>query len=355
MASDSERRRFRRFLVEDCTVQCRPPGLKSLLNKSYDADLPVLTLSLGGVQFLTEDPQRPGEKAELTLTAIERAEPLKARGIVKWVECIQDELFRVGVAFENLSPDAVAGLHELEWLFDPRQDALFDVAAGRFELDAEVEEIVSEIMRSAISDDGPPKGPEPVPRAPAPKPPPPEPPEPQAPASIPAASADDIDRLLSKAISKQKKRGTQPETVPTDVEVVSDEAEDDDQIVRVQRLGEDDGKTEDTDGKVARYLEVSISDGSDCSAYRLTDDSMVRARHPSFPRGSVVLFVRGRQPMPGELALVETDEGTFFRQVFMGEDDTVRLRPLNPRYPEVRVPMSAIRDMSRAIGWYLSL
>ena len=354
MASDSDRRTFRRFLVEHCTVQCRAPGLKSLLNKSYDAELPVLALSLGGVQFLTEDPQRPGEKAELTLAANERSEPIKARGIIKWVECIQDRLFRVGVAFENLSPDAVAGLHELEWLFDPRQDALFDVAAGRLGLDEEVEEKVSDIMRSAVSDDGPSKGPEPEPKPTAPRSAPPRQPEPESPPSTPTTSADDIDRLLSKALSKQNGRGPQPEPVTTNADVPDTTTEGEDQIVRVETLGEDDGETRDSREKVAKYLEVSVADGHDCCAYRLTDDSMIRVRHPSFPRGSVVLFVRGQQPMPGELALVETDEGTFFRQVFMGEDDTVRLRPLNPRYPEVRVPMSGIRDMARAAGAYRS-
>lgn len=346
-------RKSRRFLVNDCTAQCRALGLKSLLHKTREPFLPILNLGVGGMQLLTGSSMKLGEKTDLSISTPDLPEPLKLRGVIKWVELLGGgQLFRVGVAFTEMMPEALQALRALEEVLWPRQQELLDAGAERLRLPPSLAKKLhhfptgrssdaaipwhSQTSETPAGDDGPALPPEM---------------EEREPAGVVADSPEAIDALLSKAISKQKSQGerkTKP-SISTEGRVALVEVHD--RILQPEVLGEGDAPV-DPERTVARYLEIFVREGRECCAYRLSDDSMARARPPSFAPGTVVVFVKGAMPMSGDLALVETDDATLFRQVFTGNGDTVRLRPLNARYPEAVVARSCIKAMSRAAGRY---
>ena len=349
-----EFRKSRRFLVRECTVQCRALGLKSLLHKTHEAYLPVLSLSVGGGQLLTESALKVGERIDLSLEAPDLDGPIKMRAVIKWVEQLsEEELFRAGVAFVEVLPETQQALQALGESLWPRQQELLDAGLERLRLSSSLARKLNRAEKG--------HGTEAVARwhsrtqespAAAEDEPPVEEAKTEA-AGVVADSPEAVDALLSKAISKQKSHGKTKTRSASSAEGRVALIEVHDRVLQADLLiGEDDDAPINPERTVARYLEIFVKEGRECCAHRLADDSMTSARPPSFARGCVVVFVKGAMPMSGDFALVETDEALLFRRVFMGDGDTVRLRPLNPRYPEAVLPRSDIIEMSRAAGRY---
>jgi len=338
----TEKRGDRRFLVEDCTVECRPHSAKSRLHQARDDHLPVLSLGMGGVQFLTEHPPDMGETMDLSLAMPDFEHPLRMWAIVRWAEGIPDSAYyRVGATFAELLPETRAVLKRLEGIFWPRRHELLGAGVQRLRLPAEIRDEVIERLRRSITSRS-------MARDSDAELTPGEPDEPDDVDEQVPSSPEAIDRLLSAAISR--KRAQESEEEPEDEhDDVSTVAGGDDRILRANVLGDDPGGLDRT---VSRYLEIFFPEAAECVAHQLSDDSMVSVRPPSFPRGAIVVFYRTRAPMPGDLALVEIDEGVYFRQVLVDDDNSVRLRPLNPAYPEIVIRKSHIKSMYRVAGKY---
>jgi len=308
--------------------------------------MPVLNLGVGGVQFLTEHPPDVDETMDLSLTMPDFEQPLRMWAIVRWAEGIPESAYyRVGATFAELLPETRIALARLEGIFWPRRHELLGAGVQRLRLPEEIRDELSERLRRSItlrsmaSDPDAESTPE-------------EPHEPEDAGEQVPSSPEAIDRLLSAAISRKRAQGPEEEPEdefedePDDVSIV---AGGDDRILRANVLGGDPGGLDRT---ANRYLEIFFAEAVECVAYQLPDDSMVSVRPPSFPRGSIVVFYRTRAPMPGDLALVEIEEGSYFRQVLVDDDKSVRLRPLNPAYPEIATRKSDIKGMYRAAGKY---
>jgi len=68
----------------------------------------------------------------------------------------------------------------------------------------------------------------------------------------------------------------------------------------------------------------------------LHGDSMQQPGEPSFREGDRLFFDPNRQPRHGGFAFVRTSTDTAtFKQTFFDTETTVRLHPLNSRYPDV--------------------
>ena len=113
-------RRHTRFLVDDCSVEVRAAGLTSVLGKG-DV-LPVVDLSLGGMQFISLIPIQLGQRVRLSLQVADLAGFIKTTGDVCWQQHIPGEAaYRTGVEFPKLDDDSVAKLKRLEQSYVPRQ------------------------------------------------------------------------------------------------------------------------------------------------------------------------------------------------------------------------------------------
>lgn len=101
-----ERRGEFRFRVEDCLLKCTKKSLLSFLKKPEGHVLPVVNLSMGGVEFLCHENIEKGKTVELHIDVPAFDEVLDFRGEVRWVRDVPErEMFRLGVKFRNLSDD----------------------------------------------------------------------------------------------------------------------------------------------------------------------------------------------------------------------------------------------------------
>ena len=78
----------------------------------------------------------------------------------------------------------------------------------------------------------------------------------------------------------------------------------------------------------------------------LHGDSMQQAGEPSFREGDRLFFDPGHEVKHGSLAFVRTVDNTAtFKQVFFDTGSTVRLHPLNSRYPDATFARKEILAM----------
>lgn len=86
-----------------------------------------------------------------------------------------------------------------------------------------------------------------------------------------------------------------------------------------------------------------------CFALRVFGDAMESSRAGgSFRHEDIVVFSDRPGPKPGDFALVRTLDGFNFRRLYY-EEDTARLVPLNPSYPEKNLPRRDIIKMWKMI------
>jgi len=82
-----------------------------------------------------------------------------------------------------------------------------------------------------------------------------------------------------------------------------------------------------------------------CFACKVTGDSMYQENTPSFAEGDVVVFSPSAQINEGDFVFARGEEtGATFKQAFFDNSaDTVRLCPLNRRYPEKKCHLAGIK------------
>lgn len=92
-----------------------------------------------------------------------------------------------------------------------------------------------------------------------------------------------------------------------------------------------------------------------CFAVELGLDTMTRSSSPSFSRGSILIFATKEPVESGGFAFVKLRTGDEFAQVFFDKNESLRLRRLNPKYPERVVRRNEARMICKLIGHYEDL
>jgi phage repressor protein C with HTH and peptisase S24 domain len=92
------------------------------------------------------------------------------------------------------------------------------------------------------------------------------------------------------------------------------------------------------------YIFLPVEDPN-CFACKVTGDSMCQENSPSFLEGDVLVFSPAATVREGDFVFVRGDEiGATFKQAFFdGPAGTVRLCPLNRKYPEKSCPLDKVR------------
>ncbi len=117
-----ERRQAPRFAIEDCTIQHKRAGLFSFL-RSYSAGRqPLVNISLGGLQFLTNDTLKVDDVLHINAHIPGVDDPLRLKGTVVWVGRGDEEyISRVGVLFNKASEEVWRRLKVLERSYSARE------------------------------------------------------------------------------------------------------------------------------------------------------------------------------------------------------------------------------------------
>ena len=124
-----ERRREPRFKIKACFLKCSKSGLLDFLKKPTGNSLPVLNLSLGGVEFAAPRRMASGQGLRVNLDVPAFGELLKLRARVRWSRDIPGrKLFRVGAQFEKLDPETEKKLRQLKQ--DPMMRKIERVGQG---------------------------------------------------------------------------------------------------------------------------------------------------------------------------------------------------------------------------------
>jgi len=92
-----------------------------------------------------------------------------------------------------------------------------------------------------------------------------------------------------------------------------------------------------------------------CFAVELGVDSMAHPGWPTFPTGTVCVFSTAEAVSSGDFAFVKVRGRDYFGQVFMGDKENVRVRFLNPGYPEITASRHEVRVMCKLVGYYISV
>ena len=342
----SRNRDVRRFLVEHCTVQCRATGA---MPTDDEPRFPVLNLGIGGIQFLTQIAPNVNQPVQLSIHAPDHDEPIETAGLIKWVEGIPGErILRVGVVFDALPPETQAAIGRLEGAHRSRPDELLDACVSGLKLPPALSAKVRRLMEMAVAahEHDPAL-------ADATHLVPPDPEPDQTDADAPhRPGADEVDRILSQALSKQTAH-EQAEPTPTPaLKPTTTPLDDSGYLALHARLLDPAAPLPaEIDRNVFRYLQIFLPAEADFVAYHLADDTMLGPQPPPFPPGTIVIFAQDQPPESGDCALVETSQGLVFRQVFI-EDERVRLRPLNPKYPDIELAKDQVASISRLVGRY---
>jgi len=92
-----------------------------------------------------------------------------------------------------------------------------------------------------------------------------------------------------------------------------------------------------------------------CFAVELGLDTMTQPGSPSFKQGSILIFTTKERVADGHFAFIKLRTGDEFVQVFFGKNDEVRIRMLNPKYPERVLRRSEVKMLCRLVGHYEDL
>ena len=315
-------RRSRRFVVEDATVEYRKHSPLPFLGGAPKVS-PLVNLSVGGLQFVSDDFFEPGQRLDLKVMIPSAFRALSIRGEVVWARRIMDrDSFRTGVRFTEPTAEDVSLLRSLEeryWsISEERKRHLEELIAQRYPLRRERAEAPAAPRAEQAAPEEEKEAPEP-----APEPPPPEPVE-----EAPAPAAEEPPETVPLARVPVYDLVTGIETRPDAAPVIQG---------------------------VQKYEVVlpGITD-PDCFALELHDNTMHHNGTPSFGRGDLVVFSSNVPARSGDLAFVVTRDGGLFRQVFFDANNMVRLRPLNSWHPEQRYPRSEVQGLWRLLGRYES-
>jgi len=103
-------------------------------------------------------------------------------------------------------------------------------------------------------------------------------------------------------------------------------------------------------GPPAGHIFVTSLRGKKCFGIELHVESMFLDSYPHFKDGDVLIFSSEDKVESGDFVFCKTRPSDDFTQVLYGHEDVVRLRPLNPQYPERTVRRFEIKVMCKLIG-----
>ena len=114
-AAHDDRRKHRRFAIQDCAVQHRKAGLLARFQSFSEEQSPLVNLSLGGIQFLTNAALRVDDTIHIRAHLPKGEEPLDLKGAIVWQGAGNDEYeSRVGVLFSKASEETWRRLRVVE-------------------------------------------------------------------------------------------------------------------------------------------------------------------------------------------------------------------------------------------------
>jgi hypothetical protein len=346
-------RRNRRFNFEDATVEYRKHSTLPFLGGAPKIS-PLINVSVGGLQFITEDCFDLGQRLDIKLIIPSAFRSLSVRAEVVWAHRVTSrEWYRTGVRFVDPSTADLSLLRSLEeqyWAIpDDRKQQLETVVNQRYPLQgtegaaladatgqaAAVREFQDEFAPPGATpavDSGPGATGQPqelhlaaeeevVPPLPVPAALPPVPvPGPAPAAAPPSAPAEPLRVPLYDLVAGIESKKDAPGFVLQGVP------------------------------KAALVL-PALTD-PDTFAIEIHDDSMRHTGSPNFERGDIVLFSPNLPARSGDLAFAITRDGGIFRQVFFDANNVVRLRPFNGWHPERSLPRGEVKGLWKLIGKY---
>jgi SOS-response transcriptional repressor LexA len=335
-------RRNRRFVVEDCTVEYRKHSALPFLGGSPKVSA-LINLSVGGLQFVSDDLFEPGQRLDLKLMIPSAFRSLSVRGEVVWAKRIVDrDAYRTGVRFIEPSAEDISLLRSLEeryWsIADDRKHQLENLIAQRYPLHRE--RPAAEAAQAPEAP--PPQRPAPArePTAPAPVAPAAERPPPElAPEAPPAVEEAPVEEPAAPAETPaEEPKPEEPTPIPVYDLVAGVETKADAGLL--------------LQGVPKYHVVLPGVTDRDCFALEVHDNTMRHTGAPSFDRGDIVVFSPNVPARSGDLAFVITREGGVFRQIFFDANNTVRLHPLNGWYPEQRYHRGEVQGLWKLVGKY---
>ena len=328
-------RRNRRFVVEDSTVEYRKHSALPFLGGSPKVS-PLVNLSVGGLQFVSDDLYEPGQRLDLKIMIPSAFRSLNVRGEVVWAKRIVDrDSYRTGVRFMEPSAEDISLLRSLEeryWsIADERKREMEDLIAQRYPLHREkpAEGEEPRIYEEPAPEPSP--APEPVPSAAIPE---------AEPAPGEAESLPVEEAVEEKPAPAEPRKPEPPAPIPVY-----------DLIAGIETRADASQVLQGVPKCQAAFPGVT---DRDCFAIEIHDNTMRHTGTPSFHRGDVVVFSPNVPARSGDLAFVICREGAVFRQIFFDANNTVRLHPLNGWYPEERFHRGEVQGLWKLIGKYES-
>jgi SOS-response transcriptional repressor LexA len=105
-------------------------------------------------------------------------------------------------------------------------------------------------------------------------------------------------------------------------------------------------------GPPAHHIYLSRLKFKQVFGCELRGEEMLGQAYPRFKRGDILLFSPEPRIESGDLVFAKTRHSDEFVQVFFGQEDLVRLRPLNGQYAERSLRRSEVKLMYRLVGRY---
>ena len=103
-------------------------------------------------------------------------------------------------------------------------------------------------------------------------------------------------------------------------------------------------------GPPTGHIFVTSLRGKKCFGVELHVESMFLDSYPHFKTGDILVFSTQDKVDSGDFVFCKTRHNDEFTQVVYGQEDLVRLRPLNPRYPERTVRRFEVKVMCKLVG-----
>jgi SOS-response transcriptional repressor LexA len=334
-------RRNRRFIFEDATVEYRRHSTLPFLGGSPRVS-PLINLSVGGLQFVSDDYFDPGQRLDLKVVIPSAFRSITLRGEVVWARRVANrEVYRTGVRHIDPSSDDVALLRALEeqyWAIpDERKQQLEAAANERYPLQGADRPARRPPEAAAAEPETETEEPEAVQTAPDQAPP--EPAQEQARAAAAVATAPET---AAEETPEPEPESPEPAPAPEPCEIPVY-----DLITAVRQTEE--GPAE-LDGVVQGHLTVPTGADAAWFGLEIHDDSMHQLGAPSFERGDIVVFSRDVPARSGDLTFAVVGNEGIFRQVFLEANERVRLRPLNGWHREQTLDHSDVQGLWRLVA-----
>ena len=342
-------RKHKRFLVDDCAVEVRCGDIKSLFAKGEYC--PVLSLSPGGLQYVSFKPVEEGQRLNLSLRVGDQFDFLKAPGVVRWSQQIpEEEVYRVGVELTKLSDDGMQKLRDLRRAYLPRQQEILETGVQKLKVPECVAAKLAALLArghgrrqvDAHAADEAGNGPWlDASRTPARR-------------STAAGDAHEVAPEEYPTHAEELPQEDRPAGLPTEHDHTRDLGNGMKAVpvIKLYWLG---GKYETRLGKHGRPVGSMAKMwlpglDEDHFACRLADNSMISKSGRSFNQHDVVVFSMHAPAKSGDYAFVGTKARCYFRRIHHTETGAISLTPSDPAYEEITLAPGSVEVMWPAVA-----